>query len=289
MTQVFAAINHGLSEEYGKIELPHQEAKDRCVVMKVGNFHVLCSEFFFLYWPRNRRRLLADARYLHQKLSALKNVGTPSGMLVTVVSEKSLPRAANVATTPSKSSTFQNVGSSANQRLKGLLSGRSSTFDKALPTPVRSSPPTPPASATPPPPPRTSSPEPIEMNKVNGGGGVVGGDKNRNGALTPTAPPRDITPSPGLDQVETPLPILDLDQTRAEYESGPTQTGLQTRLLQVMSPPLPPLMPDVPPAIASSSTPYLDNDSTEEGRVLDVPASDVWPSSESVAVQEVDA
>lgn len=38
MTQVFAAINHGLSEEYGKIELPHQEAKDRCVVMKLGDF-----------------------------------------------------------------------------------------------------------------------------------------------------------------------------------------------------------------------------------------------------------
>jgi vacuolar protein sorting-associated protein 54 len=29
MTQVFAAINHRLSEEYGKIELPHQDAKIR--------------------------------------------------------------------------------------------------------------------------------------------------------------------------------------------------------------------------------------------------------------------
>ena len=31
MTQVFAAINHRLSEEYGAINLPDQEAKTRCV------------------------------------------------------------------------------------------------------------------------------------------------------------------------------------------------------------------------------------------------------------------
>ena len=31
MTQVFAAINHRLSEEYGKIELPTPEAKTRYV------------------------------------------------------------------------------------------------------------------------------------------------------------------------------------------------------------------------------------------------------------------
>ncbi|EGN95540.1 hypothetical protein SERLA73DRAFT_186602 [Serpula lacrymans var. lacrymans S7.3] len=57
MTQVFAAINHRLSEEYAAIELPSQEAKDR---------------------------LLADARYLHQKFSGLKNVGAPTNMLETV-------------------------------------------------------------------------------------------------------------------------------------------------------------------------------------------------------------
>lgn len=31
MSQVFAAINHRLSEEYGKIELPHADAKLRYV------------------------------------------------------------------------------------------------------------------------------------------------------------------------------------------------------------------------------------------------------------------
>jgi hypothetical protein len=229
--------------------------------------------------PRKRRRLLADAKYLHQKLSALKNVGMPSGMLVTVVSEKSIPRAANVPPTPSRSSTLQNVGSSANQRLKGLLSGRSPTIDKALPTPVQmSSPPTPPASATPLP--RISSPEPIETNKVNGGGGVVGGDKNRNGALTPTPPPQDIKPSSGLDQVETSLPIIDVDPAARAPEpgSGPTRTGSPSP--PHISPSSP--RPDVDPAITSLAP---DSDSTE-GRVLGVPASGVWPSS--VAVQEGD-
>ncbi|KAG9041663.1 hypothetical protein FS837_011927 [Tulasnella sp. UAMH 9824] len=65
MTQVFAAVNHRLSEEYGKIELPSQEAKTR---------------------------LLTDAKYLHEKLSNLKGVNLPSSMLETVVMEKSVPR-----------------------------------------------------------------------------------------------------------------------------------------------------------------------------------------------------
>ncbi|CAE6420707.1 unnamed protein product [Rhizoctonia solani] len=61
MSQVFAAINHRLSEEYGKIDLPSQEAKDR---------------------------LLEDARYLHGRLSALPGVGGLSSMLETVVNDK---------------------------------------------------------------------------------------------------------------------------------------------------------------------------------------------------------
>ncbi|KAL5529345.1 hypothetical protein ACEPAG_5330 [Sanghuangporus baumii] len=65
MSQVFAAINHRLSEEYGKIDLPNQEAKER---------------------------LLRDARYLHQNFSGLKNVNASAGMLETVVSEKQIPR-----------------------------------------------------------------------------------------------------------------------------------------------------------------------------------------------------
>ncbi|KAJ7085793.1 Vps54-like protein-domain-containing protein, partial [Mycena belliarum] len=65
MTQVFAAINHRLSEEYAKLVLPSEEA---------------------------RKGLLADARYLNQKLSELKNVGKPSGMLEIVIAELRVPQ-----------------------------------------------------------------------------------------------------------------------------------------------------------------------------------------------------
>ncbi|KAL9715361.1 hypothetical protein Ac2012v2_002025 [Leucoagaricus gongylophorus] len=101
MTEVFAGINHRLSEVYGKIELPNQDAK---------------------------ARLLADARFLHKELSGLKNVVAPMGMLETVVSEKQIPRATIsssatvVARVPTRPNTL-----TANQRLKGLLS-RSSTI-----------------------------------------------------------------------------------------------------------------------------------------------------------------
>ncbi|KAJ7775171.1 Vps54-like protein-domain-containing protein, partial [Mycena metata] len=65
MVQVFAAINHRLSEEFAKLILPNEEA---------------------------RKGLLADARFLHQKLSELKNVGAPSGMLELVIAELRIPQ-----------------------------------------------------------------------------------------------------------------------------------------------------------------------------------------------------
>ena len=36
--------------------------------------------------------MLRDARYLHEKLSGLRDIGVPSGMLETVVKEKTVPR-----------------------------------------------------------------------------------------------------------------------------------------------------------------------------------------------------
>lgn len=121
MTQVFAAINHRLSEEYGAIYLPDQEAK---------------------------ARLLADAKYLQQKFSTLKNVGTSNWMLETVITEKNLPRsnATPGPSTPTRSNTL-----SANQRLKGLLSGKSSSFDKPMPIPTGTAlpPPVPPSADKP--------------------------------------------------------------------------------------------------------------------------------------------
>lgn len=99
MSQVFAAINHRLSEEYSKIDLQSQEAKDR---------------------------MLADAHYLHEKFSVLKNVGAPTSMLKNLVAEKALPR----------KSAFGNIRATAstNERIKGLLSRKDSLKpDKPLP------------------------------------------------------------------------------------------------------------------------------------------------------------
>ncbi|KAJ4487727.1 vacuolar protein sorting-associated protein 54 [Lentinula aciculospora] len=134
MSQVFAAINHRLSEEYSKIELPHAEAK---------------------------LRLLEDVRFLHQKLSALKTVGKPSMMLETVVQEKPIPKVPGAPPTPTRNGSKMSPPNSAasnastNQRLRGLLSGRTTTYDRSLPK-------IPGTNDRPPPPHRsnTSSPNP---------------------------------------------------------------------------------------------------------------------------------
>lgn len=127
MSQVLAAINHNLQEEYSAIRLPNQEAKDR---------------------------LLADARFLHEKVSALKNIpGASTAMLVTVVSDK-VP-----ANAPKRVP--------ANQRIKGMLSrSNSSTPEDATShpqPPVTSISPSPAPTSRPnsPVPPRTASPHPM--------------------------------------------------------------------------------------------------------------------------------
>jgi vacuolar protein sorting-associated protein 54 len=70
---------------------------------------------------------------LQQKFSALKNVSPSNWMLETVITEKSLPGA---NATPGPSTPTRNNTLSANQRLKGLLSGKSSSFDKPMPIPT---------------------------------------------------------------------------------------------------------------------------------------------------------
>ncbi|KAF8077733.1 vacuolar protein sorting-associated protein 54 [Lyophyllum atratum] len=278
MTQVFAAINHGLSEEYGKIELPHQEAKTR---------------------------LLADAKYLHQKLSALKNVGTPSGMLVTVISEKSLPRSQQPSSpapvpTPSRANT---LGASANLRLKGLLSGKSASFDKALPTPVRTSSLAASPSLSPRPLPRSTSPAPTAANNVtpNINDGSMGREEgNRTSATFTTSsssaslPPQSQKAPAGFKQVEMRAPGLEGESTRGPGHA-PTDTSAKMaasgtsppKLHRLPSPPLPPPhdtpSPQAPELLASVSTTKdsepeleskLDVDGGEERAPgLDVPAS----------------
>ncbi|KDQ60899.1 hypothetical protein JAAARDRAFT_709192 [Jaapia argillacea MUCL 33604] len=117
MTQVFAAINHRLSEEFTKIDLPSLEAKER---------------------------LVGDAQYLHERLSSLKNVGAPSNMLETVAMEKSI----RSQSSPSLHHDHA-PGSTANQRIKNMFA-RSAVkpleLDKPLPSPTPSPLPVPPHS-----------------------------------------------------------------------------------------------------------------------------------------------
>lgn len=129
MSQVFAAINHRLSEEYTKIDLQSQEAKDR-YVNRLNHANVLIYRSHFWY------RLLADARFLHQKLSVLKNVTAPTNMLETLVGEKTLPRKSGLG-------AFRTLPS-PNGRIRGFLSRRESTrADKPLPVPEEGAPETP--------------------------------------------------------------------------------------------------------------------------------------------------
>ncbi|KIL00921.1 hypothetical protein PAXRUDRAFT_29438 [Paxillus rubicundulus Ve08.2h10] len=115
MSQVFAAINHRLCEEYTKIDLQSHEAKDR---------------------------MIADARFLQQKLSVLRHVGAPTSMLETLVAEKSVAR----------KSALSNLRAAAspNERIRGLLSRKDSAkLDKPLPPPGETTPsPNPPLSQT---------------------------------------------------------------------------------------------------------------------------------------------
>ncbi|CAK5265084.1 unnamed protein product [Mycena citricolor] len=97
MSQVFAAINHRLSEEYGQLVLPSEEA---------------------------RQRLLADVRYLHQELSKLKNVGAPSGMLELVIAELRIPQATSPAANATKFAANGNSNANAPASNSRLLANR---------------------------------------------------------------------------------------------------------------------------------------------------------------------
>lgn len=166
MTQVLAAMNVRLSEEYGKIDIPNQDAKSRWVfVNRRLTLLIHCVFVPFI------GRLLADAKYLHQKLSGLKHVGTLTSMLETVIAERRIPPGESTQVTSprldqapqsaqkllSRSAT---ITASANQRLRGLLSGRSPTFDKMVMGPPRKE--TPPLPHVP----RTSSPVPSASTSV---------------------------------------------------------------------------------------------------------------------------
>jgi len=105
MSQVFASINHRLSEEYGKIELPSHEAKNR---------------------------LSRDVKYLHQHLSGLKGVVASTSMLETIVNDKFIPRLVQEAASPARPSTPVMATAANEARLSPPISPpqpQSSTFE----------------------------------------------------------------------------------------------------------------------------------------------------------------
>lgn len=196
-------------------------------------------------------------------MSGLKNIGAPSGMLETVIRENTIPRSP-YPQTPLKSSTISSPPPSAtpspsvastistNQRLKGLLSGRALTFDKALPTPG-------PTSETPTPPPRTSttSPPTAPVNGVSNG--ILNG--HATPPLVDDAPRRkagfkQVEISVLDDQVitEEPQPLpAEVQAPEAEEESVNTPVprgpeGPPEPVEKVLSPglsPVPPMSADI--------------------------------------------
>ena len=191
--------------------------------------------------------LLADARFLNQKLAVMRNVGVPTGMLETVVADKSVARGsggpvragggapatpaaavgAGSAPAPAPPPMIRSNTLSANQRLKGLLSGRSASgfsqpspapppvpIEKALPAPVRteSPPPVPPAADKPQTPALASAAVPAALG-VYGAGGVnaiasqdvlSGASSEVSLAMAVPAPPQDASAPAGFRQVEIP-------------------------------------------------------------------------------------
>ncbi|KAF9059527.1 Vps54-like protein-domain-containing protein [Rhodocollybia butyracea] len=235
MSQVFAAINHRLSEEYGKIELPNADAK---------------------------LRLLEDARFLHQKLSALKTVGKPSMMLETVVQEKPIPRLPGAPPTPTRNGSTMSPPNSAasntstNQRLKSLLSGRSTSYDRTLPSlpgatengqqPLASNSPPTSSTAAARPPSRSNTTTPIPENEAASRTMNASTDANYFRSLSPN-------PSLRLDRPRTPPPpVLPID-VEAEVDSPPPE-GSSTFGFREFEPP-PDLERPISPGIRDPSHP----------------------------------
>ena len=223
MSEVFATINHRLSEEYIRMELPTSDAKERCVHSSLSPPTQMPLLLIFAFFSPIHR-LLTDARYLHEKFSVLKAPGTPTAVLETLVADKRVatapvsPRPTTPTPTPTATPTSPlslpptniPLGSPrsavqpptkrpslfSNERLKGILS-RGTT-----------QPPPPP-----PPPPitipaATSSPPPVE--KQDGYKEVavllsptpLPAEKQRDLPTTPTSVPIHATPSPLLSQAE---------------------------------------------------------------------------------------
>ncbi|KAH9956609.1 Vps54-like protein-domain-containing protein [Russula dissimulans] len=265
MSEVFAAINHRLSEEYIKIEFPTLDAKER---------------------------LLTDARYLHEKFSVLKAPGTPTAVLETLVADKQVaaaapvpPRPATPTSTPSSPQplppTNVPLGSPrsaapapakraslfSNERLKGMLS-RSNT---QAPAPAPAPPPSVPAhekqggfkQLT-----ALLSPIPIPV------------EKQRDLPKTPDSMPIRATPSPTPEQARVQeearqVPAAEVEVPNGEasaFSEGPADTVMTDGLAQgrdagvavtVVEHVLPPLPVDIDMVRSGSPTSTIPEPASE--------------------------
>jgi vacuolar protein sorting-associated protein 54 len=252
MSEVFATINHRLSEEYTKIELPTLDAKERCV----HSHHYFCPpkcgpcSYLPFFFPDHR--LLTDAHYLHEKFSVLKAPGTPTAVLETLVADKRAasaplsPRPTTPTPTPTTTPssplslppTNIQLGSPrsavqpptkrpslfSNERLKGMLSRGTTQPQPQLPPPPISIPAT------------TSSPPPTLTREKQGGYKQVAAllsptplpaEKQRDLPTTPTSVPIHATPSPQVEE-ERPANVGTVDVGADESGRHPGRVDGET-------------------------------------------------------------
>ncbi len=123
-------------------------------------------------------------------------------MLEVVISEKSLPRP-TVPPTPTRSDSLAvnsaAWGSNTNLRLKGLLSGRKSSFDKVLPTPTSA-----------------STPLPPPLNGINGTS-----KPGINGRESPLPPPPIQEEGAGGDPPSSGFKQIEVSEPEASESAGP--------------------------------------------------------------------
>lgn len=157
-------------------------------------------------------------------------------MLETVITEKSIPRK-NVPT-PTRSNTFSSA--SANQRLKGLLSGRTSSLlaEKTPPAPTET--PFPPLSSIP-------LPTPLAPRPADAANGSVNGSSSSSSTASLSQTPPRQAANQGLQPPE-PLPPA----------SEPGQAVVKPAGAQASTPPPPsvsPPPPDYPAALELEDLP----------------------------------
>ncbi|KAJ6630546.1 Vps54-like protein-domain-containing protein [Mycena sp. CBHHK59/15] len=253
MAQVFAAINHRLSEEYAKLVLPNEDA---------------------------RKGLLADVRFLHQKLSELKNVGAPSGMLEIVIAELRVPQP--VSAPPSANANPRLLANRL--RWNSLAPNTNGNVNGTPPASAASVPASPPASASSAN--GTQSPRPLPpLLNSDSAGAVVGGFRQVDpGSPRPESPLPALPPEAALEvkgervlKEEEPL-MVEPDSVDPLGATTPTAASPA---------PIPAVTP--PAAAAADSAPVPQPDPVPPVRDADAPAEPCALSDNGIAASHLES